>query len=128
MKYYIILPLFLLGMGIQAQSTSNVFSAIGSGKAEAVSKLMDQSVELCFNDRVEFMSKSGATKALNDFFAKNPPKSFTKKHKGNSPGADSKYLIGNYESTNGNSYRVYIFTKKGKEKQMIQELRFDSVK
>ena len=124
MKNLIIYTLCLFTIGVQAQS--DVFEAIRSGDAEKVSNLMDRSVELCFDDRVDFVDRPQASKALAKFFKNNPPKSFNRVHKGNSPGADSKYLIGKYVSTNGSSYRVYIFSKNLGSGQVIQELRFDT--
>lgn len=124
MKNLIIYTLCLFA--VSAHGQTDIFEAIRSGNAEQVTKLMDRSVELCFDDKVDFVDRPQASKALAKFFKANPPKSFNRVHKGNSPGADSKYLIGKYVSTNGNSYRVYIFSKNLGSGQVIQELRFDT--
>jgi hypothetical protein len=103
------------------------FDALRSGDADKVTQLMDKNVELCFDDKVSFLDQAKANSRLRTFFSNHPPKSVSQVHKGDSPTASSKYIIANYTSTKGKKYRVYIFTKKGKTGQKIQELRFDSL-
>ena len=124
MKNLFIYILCLFSGAVSAQT--DAFTAIRSGDADKVATLMDQSIELCFDERVDFLDRSAAARALTKFYEKNPPKSFERVHKGNSPGADSKYVIGKYVSTNGKSYRVYIFSNNLGSGQVIQELRFDT--
>lgn len=120
--------MFTLLMSLTSLSGQNAFfDALRSGEADKVTQLMDNNVELCFDDKVSFLDPVKANKRLKTFFSNHPPKAVAQVHKGDSPGASSKYLIANYTSTNGKRYRVYIFTKKGKAGQKIQELRFDSL-
>ena len=124
MRQFILLFTLLTGLSLSAQDQTVIFEAIGSGDAKEVVNLMDQTIELCFDDRVDFMSKSEASKALNSFYKKNPPLTFKSLHQGNSKG-DSNYMIGEYRSQNDRKFRVYIFTKDKGSAKLIQELRFD---
>ncbi len=110
---------------LQAQGAKDVFEAFGNGDVETIVRVMDRDVEMCFDDKVEFMDKKQAAAALRKFFDRNPPASFKRLHNGNSRGANSKYAIGSLRSTNGKKFRVYIFAKQGPKKYRIQELRFD---
>lgn len=108
-----------------SQAKASVFESIGSGDAELVASYMDDNIEICFDDRIDFMTKIQAKKALTSFYKENPPLSFKALHKGNSKGADSKYMIGEYRSQNARNFRVYIFVKNLGSTTLIQEIRFD---
>lgn len=119
-----ILSIFFV-LQLSGQDHASVMNAIGSGDANQVAQYMDQNIELCFDDKVEFLSKPQAKKALAAFYQENQPMSFNTLHKGNSKGKDSKYLIGEYKADNGNKFRVYIFAKEHGSSSLIQEIRFD---
>lgn len=123
----IYIALFSLMATVSWGQNKEIFNAIQQGAAEKMVSMMDESVEVCFDERVDFLSKQEAKKVLRQFFKEHPPKSFERVHRGNSPGADSKYTIGKYTSTSGKKFRVYIFVKKGKNQQLVQELRFDTL-
>lgn len=125
MKLNIIILTLFFAVSLQAQDHSSIMAAVGSGNADQVAAHMDNNIEVCFNDKVEFMTKPQAKKALANFYANNPPKSFDALHKGNSKGADSKYMIANYTAKNGSTYRVYVFAKEVGTTTKIQEIRFD---
>jgi hypothetical protein len=124
MRLFILLFPFFLSTVLNAQDQNTFFDAIGSGDAARVVNLMDQSIELCFDDKVEFLSRPEARTALVSFFKKNPPLTFKPLHQGNSKG-DSNYMIGEYRSQNSRKFRVYIFAKDKGSAKVIQELRFD---
>ena len=124
----LLVSLFVIFLSFTSLNAQNsFFDALRSGDADKVTQLMDNNVELCFDDKVSFLDRTKANNRLRTFFTDHPPKALAQVHKGDSPGASSKYLIANYTSTKGKRFRVYIFTKKGKSGQKIQELRFDSL-
>ena len=124
-NYIISICLLLLAGTSWSQANASVFESIGSGDAELVSSYMDDNIEICFDDRIDFMTKIQAKRALASFYKENPPLSFKALHKGNSKGADSKYMIGQYRSQNARNFRVYIFVKNTGTQTKIQEIRFD---
>lgn len=126
MRYlFILFTMVFLSTAVGAQGQTSIFEAVGSGDAARVSKFMDQNIELCFEDKINFMTKAQAEKALADFYKENPPLSFKAIHKGNSKGADSNYMIGQYRSKNARNFRVYIFARAQGDSAIIQEIRFD---
>ena len=126
MRYLFVLFItFGLSTAVDAQVQTSIFEAVGSGDAPKVSIYMDQNIELCFEDKINFMTKAQAEKALAEFYKENPPLSFKAIHKGNSRGADSNYMIGQYRSKNARNFRVYIFARAQGDSAIIQEIRFD---
>ncbi len=105
-------------------SLPEITKAISSGDADALGQYFDQSVEVAVLDQEDIYDKAKAITVVKQFFAKNAPKSFSQVHQGASKGADSQYVIGNMTS-NGGTFRVYIYVKMSGGKTLIQELRFD---
>lgn len=128
MKYTTIILALALTTTIYGQDKSGIIQAIGSGDTDRLGQFLDKNVEVCFDEKVEFLSKDRAQASLGSFFSKNPPQSFRSLHKGNSKSRDSRYDIGEYRSVNGKIFRVYIFAKELGTSIVIQELRFDTQK
>ena len=74
-------------------------------------------------DKSNSYSKSQAELVLKDFFNNNPVKSFEVLHKGENAG--SQYCIGTLV-TKGGSFRTTIFMNQKGDKQLLQEIRFES--
>ncbi|MDX1686263.1 MAG: DUF4783 domain-containing protein [Saprospiraceae bacterium] len=125
MKSFTTLLLLTITLSAMAQTKATIMNAIGSGDAEKVGQYMDRNIELCFDDKVDFMTKPQAKRALASFYEKNRPQSFETLHKGESKGEDSRYMIGRYKAHNGNTFRVYVFAKELGSGLIIQEIRFD---
>lgn len=106
---------------VALDNLSNISKAISNGDAEALSQYFDDKVEVSILDNENLYDKVQAKKALQSFFAKNKPESYTQVHDGTSKGAGSKYTIGNLKA-NGKVFRVYVYMKVAGDNCTIQEI------
>ena len=104
--------------------SDDVASAVKTGNATNVSKFFSANVDLKILDKEDVYSKAQAELILKDFFAKNPIKSFSIIHKGNSKNGD-QFAIGTYETSAGKKFRSYFLFKKEGTGLTIQQLRFE---
>lgn len=108
----------------QHKSIEEVIGAIRSGNATELSKYFDENVEVTLPVKSDSYSKAQAQMILKDFFANNDVKGFELKHKGDSPGGH--YCIGTLQTKSGN-FRAHIFMKTKGTKDLVKELRFQSI-
>ena len=106
-----------------AQGIDEVVNAMKTGNASQIAKYFDNTVEITMLDKSNSYSKSQAELVLRDFFATNPVKGFEVIHKGENGG--SQYRIGNLNTKTG-SFRTTIFMKQKADKQLLQEIRFET--
>ena len=99
--------------------------AIRSGDSRQLATYFGSSVDLTVMNQEDVYSKAQAELIVKDFFARNPPKSFTLLHKGSSK-EGTVYGIGNLQSANGKSFRTSFFLKMSSGRYLIQELRFET--
>ncbi len=102
----------------------NITRAISTGDATTLGQYFDESVEIAVLDIEDVYSKSQAIQIMQKFFGQYKPSSFSQVHQGTSKGRDSQYCIGNL-TTQGATFRVYIYIKIQNGKHLVQELRFD---
>jgi|SRR5688572_11128249 hypothetical protein len=117
----------LLVLSSFAQSSGNidgVISALRSGNASGLAKYFDDNVELSLPVKSDSYSKAQALVILKDFFANNGVKNFELKHKGDSPGGN--YCIGTLQTKSGN-FRAHVFMKTKGGKEVLKEIRFQSI-
>ena len=95
-----------------------------SGNAGELSRYLDNRVDICLPEKSDSYSKIQAEMIIRDFFSTNIVQNFLVKHKG-SNGA-SGFCVGVLETRNGN-YRTTLFMKQKGDRQLLQELRFQSV-
>ena len=110
-----------------AQSTNTIDEVIGalrSGDADGMSKYFDDNIELTLPVKSDSYSKAQAQVILKDFFGNNGVKGFELKHKGDSPGGH--YCIGTLQTKSGN-FRAHVFMKSKGSKDVVKELRFQSI-
>lgn len=122
-NFLLVLFAVLSALPAKAQM-SEIFSAIQSGDAIALSKHFDETVEVCILEGQDLYNKKEAAAAIQKFFGANKPTGFQEMHQGSSKGKDSKYTIGQL-TTSGGTYRVYLFMKQSGARNVIQEIRFD---
>lgn len=108
----------------QLNSIDEVVGAIRSGNAAELSKYFDDNVEVTLPVKSDSYSKAQAQMILKDFFANNDVKGFELKHKGDSPGGH--YCIGTLQTKSGN-FRAHIFMKSKGNRELVKELRFQSI-
>ena len=102
-----------------------VISAMRSGNAAELSKYFDDNVELTLPDKSDSYSRAQAQLIVKDFFANNGVKGFDLKHKGDSPNG-GHFCIGTLQTSAGN-FRTNVFMKAKGGKEVVKEIRFQSV-
>jgi len=122
------LVILMLAIASSVFAAADIFdrisAAIKSGDAKQVSKYFSANIDLTILSQEEVYSKAQAELVLKDFLAKNSPKSFTLVHRGLSK-EGSKYAIGSLVTTQGTTFRVYLYVKQSAGAEYIQELRFE---
>lgn len=117
--------LLLTSFTLQSQSSiDDVIASIRSGNSNELAKFFDDSVELTLPDKSDSYSKAQAQLIVKDFFGNNGVKGFALKHKGDSPGGH--FCIGTLE-TNAGNFRTNVFMKTKGGKEVVKEIRFQSV-
>jgi hypothetical protein len=117
--------LLLTSFTLQSQSSiDDVINSIRSGNSSELAKFFDDSVELTLPDKSDSYSKAQAQLIVKDFFGNNGVKGFDLKHKGDSPGGH--FCIGTLQ-TNAGNFRTNVFMKTKGGKEVVKEIRFQSV-
>lgn len=106
-----------------ADLLDDIANALRSGDAKSVSRFFGNTIDLTILSQEEVYSKTQAEQVLKDFFQKNPPRSFSVLHKGESK-EGAKYAIGTMTTAQGQVFRTYFFIKVKSGQPIIQELRF----
>lgn len=101
----------------------DITTAIRSGNAGQLSKYLDSRVDIALPEKSDSYSKSQAEMIIRDFFSTNEVQNFMIKHQGEN-GA-SEYCVGVLQTRNGD-YRTTLFIKVKDNRQLVQELRFQS--
>jgi hypothetical protein len=110
-----------------AQRSSNIDAVIGalrSGNASELATYFDENVELTLPDQSDSYSKAQAVLILKDFFNNNGVKTFDVKHKGDNGGG--QFCIGTLQTKSGN-FRTTVFMKIKNSKELVKEIRFQSI-
>lgn len=101
-----------------------VIGALRSGNSGELSKFFDDNVELTLPDKSDSYSKAQAQLIVKDFFGNNGVKGFDLKHKGDSPGGH--FCIGTLQTGTGN-FRTNVFMKTKGGREVVKEIRFQSI-
>ena len=118
------LGFFLVSFTARQTNLDEVIDALKDGKASELGKYMDDNLTLTLPDKSNSYSKAQAILVLKDFFDNNEVKGFEVKHKGDQEG--SQYCVGTLQTKTGN-FRTTIFMKSKTGKNVIKEIRFQSV-
>jgi hypothetical protein len=116
--------LLLSSFTVQNSSIDEVIGALRSGNASQLSAYFDDNVELTLPDKSDSYSKAQAQLIIKDFFGNNGVKGFELKHKGDSPGGH--FCIGTLQTGAGN-FRPTVFMKIKNGKEVVKEIRFQSI-
>lgn len=123
-KTALVFGLLFLSIASHAEIFESLTQSVRNGDARQLSKYFGSNVELTITNQEDVYSKAQAEQIMLNFFSKYPPKSFSIIHQGVSK-EGSKYAIGNFVSTQGISFRTYIYIKVSGTSETIQELRFE---
>lgn len=97
--------------------------AINAGNAGQLSRFLDNRVDISLPEKSDTYSKIQAEMIIRDFFSTNGVRNFLVKRKGTSGG--SEFCVGVLQTRNGD-YRTTLFIKQKGDKQLLQELRFQT--
>lgn len=115
---------FLLSSFKAGQGIDEVVGALRSGNATELARYFDDTVELTLPEKSDSYSKAQAQVIVKDFFSNNGVKGFELKHKGTSPGGN--FAIGTLQ-TNAGNFRTNIFMRSRNGKDVVKEIRFQSI-
>ncbi len=101
-----------------------VIGALRSGNSAQLSVFFDENVELTLPDKSDSYSRAQAQLIVKDFFGNNGVKGFELKHKGDSP--SGHFCIGTLQ-TNAGNFRTNVFMKVKNGKEVVKEIRFQSI-
>ena len=101
-----------------------VIGALRTGNSSQLSGYFDENVELTLPDKSDSYSKAQAQLIIKDFFWNNGVKGFELKHKGDSP--SGHFCIGTLQTSAGN-FRTNVFMKIKNGKEVVKEIRFQSI-
>ena len=122
----LLLGTVLLLSSFDTQSAiDGVINALRSGNAGQLSGYFDDNVELTLPDKSDSYSKAQAQLIVKDFFSNNGIKGFEVKHKGDNP-SGGHWCIGTLQTNSGN-FRTHVFMKAKSGKEVVKEIRFQSV-
>jgi hypothetical protein len=122
-KLIIILTGFMiLSSFSNGQLIDEVITSLKSGKAEQLSSLFDNTIEIALPESSNSYSKNQATAVIKDFFILHQVKNFEVLHKGENGG--SQFCIGMLYTKNG-TFRTTIYIKQKADKKVVQEIRFE---
>jgi len=122
--FFLVSLLLSLSSFSQSANIDGVIGALRSGNAAGLARYFDDNVELTLPVKSDSYSKAQAQVILKDFFSNNGVKNFELKHKGDSPGGN--YCIGTLQTKSGN-FRAHVFMKTKGNKEVLKEIRFQSI-
>ena len=102
----------------------DVIGALRSGNAQELSKYVDDNIEISLPDKSNSYSRAQAVMVLKDFFANNSVKGFDVQFKSENGG--NQYCVGKLQTRAG-SYRTTVFMKTKDNRQLVKEIRFQSM-
>jgi hypothetical protein len=116
--------LMLSSFSTGQKGIDEVIGALRSGNSAQLSVFFDENVELTLPDKSDSYSRAQAQLIVKDFFGNNGVKGFDLKHKGDSP--SGHFCIGTLQ-TNAGNFRTNVFMKVKNGKEVVKEIRFQSI-
>ncbi|MGQ1787574.1 MULTISPECIES: DUF4783 domain-containing protein [unclassified Saccharicrinis] len=113
---------FMLTVNGYAQLPNAIIEATKTSDAAELSKYFNSKIELVLPQKSGVFSSAQAKLVLDEFFKKNPVRSFHIIHQG--VRENSSFAIGKYQ-TNNSTYRFYFLTKNKDSKTFIHQLRIE---
>lgn len=126
MKYLSIFLICLLPAIGTTQVIEKTIQAINTMQIDTLGTYLDKSIDLTIDKEYDYLSRDQAVKQIKSFLAGAGSVRISSRHKGNSKTKNSNYKIADMVTSNSN-YRVFIYTEKKGESEVIKELRFDKV-
>ncbi|GGB07785.1 hypothetical protein GCM10011511_34150 [Puia dinghuensis] len=105
-------------------TVDEITNAIRVGNATELSRYLDSRVDISLPEKTDTYSKIQAEMIIRDFFATNGVQNFLIKHR-SSNGGGTEFCVGVLQTRNGD-YRTTLFVKQKGDRQLLQELRFQT--
>jgi hypothetical protein len=123
---HILICFFVLGgsltaVGQAADVNKQIAAALSAGNAADLTNYFNTMVDLTIPGTEDNFGKTQATRILQDFFTKNPVKSYKTTRQGNSNDG-SLFSIGRMDAGN-KIFRVYYLMKKSADKYLIHQFQ-----
>jgi inhibitor of KinA sporulation pathway (predicted exonuclease) len=119
----LILSIFL-SVSVKAQALEDMVNYVRNSDVPAMSRFFDDIVTITMKGTQSAYSKAQAEMILKDFFSKNVVKEFIVMQNGTAPNNNSRYAIGNLNTSNG-TYQLYILLKLKDKNFLLHEIRFE---
>jgi hypothetical protein len=116
--------IFVFGGVFGQPQVDDVSNSLNKGEVANVVKYFDKVVDITINNEQSTYSKSQAEMVVRNFFSKNPPRSFSIRHKGTAASDNSVFLIGELRTANG-LYRVWLSFKQRERNYLLQQIKFE---
>ncbi len=123
--FFLLILSISLGFAPMSKDIGNDIAAtIRAGNAKQLSNYFSNNIYLTVLGKEEMYSKAQAEQILQNFFQKNPPRSFNLKQHASNPSA-SQYGIGTYTNTLNVRFRIYFLLKKIGNQAFIQQFSIE---
>lgn len=120
-----LLSIYLILFTVYAMPLKELENAFNHGDAEKIVNLATPKLLININGKKGVYSSSQGTQVLENFFTKNPPKSFSVRYKGENKGENS-FAMGAYISTNGRTFQVSAKFKKSEKLNLLVSLSINN--
>ncbi len=109
----------------QVTVEKSIQNSISSGNSQSLSAYFYSTIELTVPETQGSFSKTHAELLMKNFFKKYPVQSFNIINEGQSGSEKSRFALGTYTSSKGETFRVYFLTKEISGKNQLTILRFE---
>jgi|WetSurMetagenome_2_1015567.scaffolds.fasta_scaffold892257_2 hypothetical protein len=113
-----------MSAGQASETDKQIATALSSGNAAVLAGFFNSMVDLTLPGIEDNFGKTQATRILQDFFSKNPVKSY-KATKLGSSNDGSQFSIGRMEA-GSKIYRIYYLLKKSGDKYLIHQFQIQN--
>lgn len=120
-----VLLFFMIAQPIRADVFDDVVNAIELANTQKLESYFSQKIDLELPDGTVHQGNDPVLKAaLSNFLKEHPPKSVIIKHRG--PEGRQSFVVADYLTKGGETYRLTIFMDGNKEKMHILQLKFEN--
>lgn len=122
---FALLLFFLIAQPTRADVFDEVVKALENGNKEKLFGYFSPNIDLELPDGAMYMTNGQELKtALSAFLRDNPAKSVAIKHRG--PLGKQSFVVANYVTTAGVTFRLTIFMEGNADNMRIRELKFEN--
>jgi len=124
----VLLFMTLFATGQNSAPEQKVFDeiakAVKAGQCAELSVYFASSIECDILGKEDIYSKPQAIQVMKNFFSKYKAKNFVTLHK--SGKGQAKYIIGTYQTTAGETFRMTFFVRQENDRFLIQQIRIEN--